>query len=112
MKEIQDTTTPVAMAPGTAANAAIRIASLPAELGPTLGEMIQIIQETIDVAEAAAQSHRQQLVGLIRAMLTRPEAFATDQSARASMERFLAESDARFGPTPSPPDRDDDPALH
>ena len=48
MKEIEDETIPVALAPGTAANAAVRIASLPPKPGPTLGDLTAIIQETID----------------------------------------------------------------
>jgi hypothetical protein len=97
MTEIEDTTTPVAMAPGTAGNAAIRIASLPPHPGPTLGELTGIIQETIDTTIVEAEKHRQKLVALIRAILARPEMFAKEPSARASVERFLEESEARFG---------------
>jgi len=97
MKEIEDSTAPVAMARGTAANAAIQIASLPPVPGPTLGELTQIVQETIDLTVAEQEQHRQKLLALIRAILARPEAFAKDDSARASVERFLEESESRFG---------------
>jgi hypothetical protein len=97
MKEIEEQTAPVAMAPGTAANAAIRIASLPPVPGPTLGELAAIVQETIDTTIVEAEKHRQKLVQLLRAVLARPEMFAKEPSARASVERFLEESEARFG---------------
>ncbi|HVR03356.1 MAG TPA: hypothetical protein VMT47_14560 [Polyangia bacterium] len=97
MKEIEDSTAPVAMARGTAANAAIQIASLPPVPGPTLAELTRIVQETIDLTIADQEQHRQKLIALIRAILARPEAFAKDDSARGSVERFLEESEARFG---------------
>ena len=34
---------------------------------------------------------------LIRAILARPEMFAKEPSARASVEKFLEDSEARFG---------------
>jgi hypothetical protein len=97
MKEIEDTTAPVAMSPGTAGNAAIRIASLPPTPGPTLADLTGIVQETIDATVAASEQHRQKLVALIRTILARPEMFAKEPSARATVERFLEESEARFG---------------
>ena len=97
MKEIEDETIPVALAPGTAANAAVRIASLPPKPGPTLGDLTAIIQETIDTTIVEAETHRQKLVQLIRAILARPEMFAKEPSARASVEKFLEDSEARFG---------------
>jgi hypothetical protein len=98
-KEIEDATAPVAMARGTAANAAIQIASLPPVPGPTLGDLADIVQRTIDATVAEEEQHRQKLIGLIRAVLARPEVFAKDANARASVERFLEESEARFGGT-------------
>jgi hypothetical protein len=100
MKEIEDKTVPVALEPGTAANAAVRIASLPPRPGPTLGDLTQIIQEAIDATVAEEERHRQKLIALIHAILARPEMFAKDPSARASVERFVAESEARFGAAP------------
>jgi hypothetical protein len=98
MKPIEDNTAPVAMAPGTAANAAIRIASLPPKPGATLADLANIIQETIDLTTAEAEQHRQKLIALIRAILARPETFSKEPSARASVERFIEESERRFGP--------------
>jgi hypothetical protein len=97
MKEIDDQTVPVALAPGTAANAAVRIASLPPKPGATLGELTAIVQESIDATIVEEERHRQKLVALIRAILARPEMFAKEPSARTSVERFLEESEARFG---------------
>ena len=97
MTDIEDPTTPVAMARGTAANAAVQIASLPRAPGPTLGELAQIVQETIDLTTAEHEQHRQKLIALVRAILARPEMFAKDASARASVERFIDESEARCG---------------
>jgi len=102
MKEIEETTAPVAMARGTAANAAVQIASLPPVPGPTLRDLTDIVQETIDLTIAEQEQHRQKLIALVRAILSRPEVFAKDASARASVERFLDESEARFGAAARP----------
>ena len=90
-------TAPVAIGTGTAANAAVEIASLPHSPGPTLGDLTQIIQQNLDQALAESEQHRQKLVALIRTVIARPEMFAKDPSARASVERFLDESEARWG---------------
>ncbi|MDB4981107.1 MAG: hypothetical protein JWM82_1859 [Myxococcales bacterium] len=102
MKTIEDNTAPIAMAPGTAANAAVRIASLPPKPSATLGDLAQIIQETIDLTVGEVEQHRQKLIALIRAILARPEMFAKEPSARASVERFIEESERRFGPASLP----------
>ena len=104
MKEIEETTAPVAMARGTAANAAVQIASLPPVPGPTLRELADIVQQTIDLTVAEQEQHRQKLIALVRAILARPEEFAKDASARASVERFLEECETRFGAAARPSD--------
>lgn len=108
MKEIDDVTAPIPVAPGTAANAAIQIASLPHSPGPTLGDLTQVVQSTLDTAAADAEEHRQKLVALIRAILARPEMFAKDPSARASVDRFIEESEARWGRGTATRSRSDD----
>lgn len=87
----------MAIAPGTATNAAVQIASLPPGSGPNMEEVAAIVQETLDVALAENEQHRQKLVALIRAIIARPEMFANEASARGSVERFLEESEARWG---------------
>jgi hypothetical protein len=87
----------MAIAPGTAAHAAIQIASLPPNPGPTLEDLAAIVQETLDAALNESEQHRQKLVALIRAVVARPEMFANEPSARGSVERFLEESEARWG---------------
>lgn len=100
MKETDEGTSPMAIAPGTAANAAVQIASLPPVPGPTLADLAAIVQETLDVALAENEQHRQKLVALLRAVIARPEMFANEASARGSVERFLEESEARWGRPP------------
>jgi hypothetical protein len=97
MKDSEEGTSPMAIAPGTAAHAAVQIASLPAGSGPTLEEVAAIVQETLDAALAESEQHRQKLVALLRAVIARPEMFANEASARGSVERFLEESEARWG---------------
>lgn len=85
----------MAIAPGTAAHAAVQLASLPPEA--KLQDLAAIVQETLDAALAESEQHRQKLVALIHAIVARPEMFANEPSARASVDRFLEESEARWG---------------
>jgi hypothetical protein len=91
----EEGTSPMAIAPGTAAHAAVQLASLPPEA--KLQDLAAIVQETLDTALAETEQHRQKLVALIRAIVSRPEMFANEPSARASVDRFLEESEARWG---------------
>jgi hypothetical protein len=95
MKDSEEGTSPMAISPGTAAYAAVQIASLPP--GTSLEDLASIIQQTLDEASAESEQHRQKLVALLRAVIARPEMFANEPSARNTVERFLEESEARWG---------------